>query len=154
VRSSRRFLNPLGSFTLEEILLGVGVVGAAGVAAWALWPKTAAASPPPGSPSSPSPPSGGSVSVGPVVLGGNSYDIQLVPNQTVIQRMAVGDSLTVTAPSGWGVPAAMSNIPGFLTTMSSDATAGSSTFNANAAGQGQISMTSGGETAILSVEVS
>ena len=79
--------------------------------------------------------------------------IQLVPGSTVIYRGQVGDVVTVLAPEGWGVPSALSNVPGFLTILGASPEAESTTFQIVDKGAGQISMASGGQKAILSIDV-
>lgn len=79
-------------------------------------------------------------------------DVQLVPGSTIILRPRIGDSFTIDAPSGWGVPSANANIPGFLEIVSTDVNAETTTVKVVAAGQGNISLSAGGETAVLSVE--
>jgi len=83
----------------------------------------------------------------------NVHTIELIPGKTIILRAQLGDLITVLAPSGWGVPSAEANIPGFLEIESTSATAESTVFKVTAGGQGQIQMSSGGEVAILSIEV-
>ena len=82
------------------------------------------------------------------------HTITLVPGQTIIVRPRVGDILTVLAPSGWGVPSAVANIPGFLEVQSASPTTESSTFKVTEAGRGQIVMQNGGEDATLSIDAS
>lgn len=83
-----------------------------------------------------------------------TYTIQLVPGATRILRASVGDRMVITAPSGWGVPSATANIPGFLEIESTDTVSESTTLRVIEAGQGQLQMSLGGEVAILSVEAS
>lgn len=83
---------------------------------------------------------------------GRAWVEQLVPNQTIILRASVGDLVTILAPSGWGVPSAGANIPGFLQVESTTTTAEATTLRIVEGGQGQIQMQSGGEVAILSIE--
>jgi hypothetical protein len=78
--------------------------------------------------------------------------IQLEPHVTKILRAQVGDEFTIDAPSGWGVPSANANIPGFLEVVSTDVNEESTTVKVVASGQGNIELSSGGEVAILSVE--
>lgn len=80
-------------------------------------------------------------------------EIQLVPHATKILRARVGDEFTIDAPSGWGVPSANANIPGFLEVISTDTNAETTTVKVVAKGQGNIELSSGGEVAVLSVEV-
>ena len=84
---------------------------------------------------------------------GRMVAVQMVPGQTLIERAQVGDTLIVTAPSGWGVPSATSNTPGFLTIQSTDPAAESTTYVVAAGGGGQIQMQSAGETAVVTVDV-
>lgn len=79
--------------------------------------------------------------------------VQLVPGQTIIERAQIGDVITVLAPRGWGVPSAGSNIPGFLQIEATSTDAESTTFKIITAGAGQVSMTNGGEVAILAFDV-
>jgi hypothetical protein len=78
--------------------------------------------------------------------------IAMQPGATLIERVKVGDTLVLEAPSGWGVPSAGANIPGFLEVVSTDTNAESTTVKVVAGGQGQITMKSGSETAVVSVE--
>jgi len=80
------------------------------------------------------------------------HTITLIPGQTIILRAKVGDIVTVIAPTGWGVPSAVANVPGFLEVQSASPTTESTVFKIVEAGQGQISITSNGETAVLSIE--
>lgn len=85
---------------------------------------------------------------------GTPHVIQLIPGQTIILRAQVGDFITVLAPSGWGVPSATANIPGFLQIESTSDQTESTVLQVMDKGAGQISMSLGGETAILSIDVS
>ena len=79
---------------------------------------------------------------------------QLVPGKTIILRAAVGDVVTVLAPSGWGVPSSGANVPGFMEVQSTSASGESTTLKITEAGQGQFQMAVGGEVAVLSIEAS
>lgn len=83
-----------------------------------------------------------------------THTIQLVPGRTIILRAQVGDVVTVLAPSGWGVPSANANVPGFLQIDSANPTTESTVMSVQAAGQGQLTMSVGGETAVLSIKAS
>jgi hypothetical protein len=85
-------------------------------------------------------------------LAGQTFNADLAPGRTIILRASVGDTIIVKAPSTWGVPASSANIPGFLTVQASDTEAETTTLLVTEAGQGQVQMVSGGETATLSVE--
>ena len=84
----------------------------------------------------------------------NIHTITLIPGRTIILRAAVGDVVTILAPSGWGVPSANANIPGFLEVQSANPTTESTVLKVTAGGQGQIQMENVGEVAILSIEAS
>jgi hypothetical protein len=90
----------------------------------------------------------------PAPQGATNRAIQLVPGQTVIWRANVGDTATILAPSGWGVPSANANIPGFLEIQSTSTVVESTTVKVTDGGQGQVSMSNSGETAILSIDAS
>jgi hypothetical protein len=93
-------------------------------------------------------------SAAPAPQGATNRAIQMAPGQTIIWRAVVGDTATILAPSGWGVPSANANIPGFLEIEGTSTTVESTTVKVTDAGQGQISMSNGGETAILSIDAS
>lgn len=90
--------------------------------------------------------------LGPSAFTGKAWVEQLVPGKTIILRAAVGDVVTVLAPSGWGVPSAGANVPGFMVVQSTDTSAEASILQITDAGQGQIQMENGGEVAVLSIE--
>ena len=101
----------------------------------------------------------GAVAAPPLVGAGVAFaqtlgtkPIALAPGKTVILRAQVGDLVTIEAPSGWGVPSATANIPGFLEVESTDPEAETTTLKVIEGGQGQIQMASGGEVAVLSIE--
>jgi hypothetical protein len=101
-----------------------------------LLPPTAAAA-------MPALPSGPSVKV---------WTEQLVPGKTIILRASVGDIVNVLAPSGWGIPSATANMPGFLQIQATTSGGEATTLKIVEAGQGQIQMANGGEVAVLSIE--
>lgn len=83
----------------------------------------------------------------------NVHTIEMAPGKTIILRAQLGDLVTVLAPSGWGVPSAEANIPGFLQVQSTSTGAESTVFKVVQKGQANLTMSSGGETAVLSIEV-
>jgi hypothetical protein len=83
----------------------------------------------------------------------NVHTIELQPGKTIILRAQLGDIINVLAPSGWGVPSANANVPGFLEIESTSTAAESTTFKVKEGGQANFTMTAGGETAVLSIEV-
>lgn len=83
----------------------------------------------------------------------NVHTIQMNPGGTIILRAQLGDLITVLAPSGWGVPSAVANVPGFLQVESTSTGAESTVFKVVQKGQANFTMSSGGETAVLSIEV-
>jgi hypothetical protein len=117
-----------------EFLIGAFGVGTIAVL---LWPREATAMPP----------------LGPVVAQAHTFDVEMVPGKTIILRVAVGDTINLSAPSGWGPPSANANVPGFLQIQSTDTSTDLTSLKVIDGGQGQISMTAGGETAIVSIEV-
>lgn len=121
-----------------------GYLYAAGVAALGVlglvWYERSKAQPPAPGGSAPAP------------QGATNTAIQLVPGQTIIRRAVVGDTITVLAPSGWGVPSATANIPGFLEIQATSTVVESTTVRVADAGQGQIVMQNGGEDATLSID--
>lgn len=82
----------------------------------------------------------------------NVHTIELQPGKTIILRCSVGDIINVLAPSGWGVPSANANVPGFLEIESTSTAAESTTFKVKEGGQANFKMEFGGEVAILSID--
>ena len=83
----------------------------------------------------------------------SAKSVQLIPGKTIIERAQIGDVITVMAPSGWGVPSANANVPGFLQIEATSTVAESTTFKVMAGGAGQVSMSFGGEVAVLAFDI-
>lgn len=77
--------------------------------------------------------------------------VALIPGGTIIERAKVGDQFLIESPPGWGAPTASANIPGFLEVVSNDPAAETTTVKVVEGGQGNITVTSGGKTAVLSI---
>jgi hypothetical protein len=91
-------------------------------------------------------------------MTGKNYQVTLATGQTLIQRMAVGDTITVLAPLGWGLPAIEAASPvGTLAVYTSDASTSSATFRAAVSGSAEVGATDPSDassTATVSVDVS
>jgi hypothetical protein len=118
--------------------VGLGMVGTFGTA-WAASSVVRAVSPqaPQGS-----------------LTGGQNYNVTLIQGTTLIQRVKVGDTVTVLAPSGWTVPSASST---FLKEVAaSSASTSSTTFEASVSGSGNVTSSSpdGSSTATVTIDAS
>lgn len=87
---------------------------------------------------------------------GRNYQVVLQSGTTVIERIAVGDSVTILAPQGWTVPSIQSSGPGvFLNLVASDATSSSATYQAVAAGSANLTSRSAGtESGTVTIDAS
>jgi hypothetical protein len=89
-----------------------------------------------------------------LLTGGQNYEVTLVSGKTIIQRVAVGDSVTVLAPSGWSAPTvAVEDPSGFLAPVATSSSSSSATFQATTSGSGNVvSQSSGSETGTVTID--